>query len=186
MLKPRLCLAALEQSEQHADIGKNETDGKSFGMGRVLVLATILGIWGAAGYLGWNKFVRPYLSQKNDLSSGGLPNAATSSVGDPASGFRITEFDRDTPIETIRISIRTGEQAAPLQEPLDVHLGFGFPLRLLEVSDLSGFAAVPQRSSLRAGSSELAPGEMRGLNSRWHRRTLAMTNYGKRHSCWPD
>ncbi|MCC7339389.1 MAG: zf-HC2 domain-containing protein [Pirellulaceae bacterium] len=164
---------ALEQSEQHADIGKNETDGKSFGMGRVLVLATILGIWGAAGYLGWNKFVRPYLSQKNDLSSGGLPNAATSSVGDPASGFRITEFDRDTPIETIRISIRTGEQAAPLQEPLDVHLGFGFPLRLLEVSDLSGFAAVPQRSSLRAGSSELAPG-----GDAWFEFAVAPKNFG--------
>lgn len=165
--------SALEQSEKRAEIGKNEAAGKSFGLGKVLVLATILGIWGAAGYLGWNKFVRPNRLQENDSGSAGLPIAASSSVSDPVSRFRIVDFDRDTPIEMIRISIRTGEHAAPLQEPLDVHLGFGFPLRLLEVSDLSGFAAVPQRSSLSAGSSEIAPGE-----DAWFEFVVASKNFG--------
>lgn len=116
-----------------------------------------LGILGAGGYFGWEEYKR---RQGNTVapSSSDTQAVASGTEDFPEVGFQLSEFQPDEAIDTIRVTIRTGENAAYLREPVDVHLGFGFPLRLLEPSG-SGFAAIPQTSSLKRGATEIAPGE---------------------------
>jgi hypothetical protein len=70
-------------------------------------------------------------------------------------------FRASESIKTIKVTIDVSESGKPLQELVDVHLGFGFPLRLYPVGfdsrELS-YAAIPHKSSLRAGANTVEPG----------------------------
>lgn len=77
-------------------------------------------------------------------------------------GFRMGEFNPEDPIDTIKVSLEVGENGEALAEGVDLHLGFGFPLRLYPVgtSDRDpAFAAFPQVSSVDAGLNAVNPGE---------------------------
>lgn len=83
--------------------------------------------------------------------------------GLPQTPFEMGDLPADEVVETIKITLGVGMNGAALSEPVDVHLGLGFPLRLHPLGGSkhdASFAAFPQKSSLEAGGTEIQPGQM--------------------------
>lgn len=83
-------------------------------------------------------------------------------------GLPLTPFEKgflpaDEAIESIKITLGVGTEGTELNEPVDVHLGLGFPLRLFPLGGEKrepSFAAFSHRSSLAGGSQTIQPGQM--------------------------
>ncbi|WP_395750812.1 hypothetical protein [Prosthecobacter sp.] len=83
--------------------------------------------------------------------------------GLPHTPFEKGALPADEPVETIKITLGVGTEGAALSEPVDVHLGLGFPLRLYPLGGVKrepSFAAFPHTSSLDAVTNEIQPGQM--------------------------
>ena len=68
----------------------------------------------------------------------------------------------DDPLRTIKVTLTVGADGDELTEPVDLHLGVGFPLRLYPVGGEKrqpGFAAIAQKTSLEKGVFSVKPGE---------------------------
>lgn len=79
-----------------------------------------------------------------------------------AAEFRVGKIEPATPIERIKLTITLAPNGADLDEPVDLHLGLGFPLRLFPLGAdrrEPGFAAIPQTTTLPAGATTLKAGE---------------------------
>jgi hypothetical protein len=91
-------------------------------------------------------------------SIGVLLIAATVGAGE----FRHQRIAGADPLSTIRVTLTIGAEGQALEEPVDLHLGLGFPLRLYPLGGTArepGFAAYAQKSTLAAGTHGLQPGE---------------------------
>ena len=76
--------------------------------------------------------------------------------------FRMGRIAGADPPASIKVTITAGAQGEALDEPVDLHLGFGFPLRLYPLGGAArepAFAAYAQKSSLPAGVHALQPGQ---------------------------
>ncbi|MEZ6081310.1 MAG: hypothetical protein R3C56_38250, partial [Pirellulaceae bacterium] len=133
-------------------------------------MVSLLGAVGAIGYFGWNEWNKrgPVASKPAaDIASeqppttSDPPEPAPTVSGESANGFQFGNLESEIPIEKIRVSITTDEHGAALGEPVELHLGLGFPLRLhpLGASSPIDFSAVAQKSSLPADRDHLEPGE---------------------------
>jgi len=83
--------------------------------------------------------------------------------GLPQTPFEMGALPADEAVETIKITLGVGMNGAALSEPVDVHLGLGFPLRLYPLGGSqrdASFAAFSQKSSLEGGTTEIQPGQM--------------------------
>lgn len=82
--------------------------------------------------------------------------------GLPRMPFEMGALPADEPVDSIKITLGVGTEGAALSEPVDVHLGLGFPLRLYPLGGEkreSSFAAFSHQSSL-GGAAEIQPGQM--------------------------
>lgn len=82
----------------------------------------------------------------------------------PKIGFQMGTFEPNDPIESIKVTIFVGEDGEDLEEPLDLHLGLGFPLRLYPVGSEErdpAFAAFPQKSEIASGETSVLGGTNR-------------------------
>lgn len=83
--------------------------------------------------------------------------------GLPQTPFEMGSLPADEAVETIKITLGAGTKGEPISEPVDVHLGLGFPLRLYPLGGSerdSSFAAFPQKASLEGGVTEIQPGQI--------------------------
>lgn len=83
--------------------------------------------------------------------------------GLPRTPFEMGKLPPDEAIESIKITLGVGTEGAALSEPVDVHLGLGFPLRLYPLGGIKrepSFAAFPFKSSLNEMVTEITPGQM--------------------------
>ncbi|WP_395742634.1 hypothetical protein [Prosthecobacter sp.] len=83
--------------------------------------------------------------------------------GLPRTPFEKGILPADEPVESIKITLGVGTEGRALSEPVDVHLGLGFPLRLYPLGGVKrepSFAAFPHKSSLDGMTDEIAPGKM--------------------------
>jgi hypothetical protein len=86
----------------------------------------------------------------------------------PHQGLPRTPFEKgtlpaDEAVESIKITLGVGTEGASLNEPVDVHLGLGFPLRLYPLGGVKrepSFAAFPHKSSLEGMTDAIQPGQM--------------------------
>lgn len=79
-----------------------------------------------------------------------------------AGEFQFARQPTDAPLESVRVTITVGEGGAPLAEPVDLHLGLGFPLRLYPLGTDArepAFAAFPDSTSLAADARHVDPGK---------------------------
>ncbi|MDB6005165.1 MAG: hypothetical protein JWR15_2152, partial [Prosthecobacter sp.] len=83
--------------------------------------------------------------------------------GLPRTPFEKGTLPPDEPVETIKITLGVGTEGTALNEPVDVHLGLGFPLRLYPLGGVRrepSFAAFPHKSSLDGMMNQILPGQM--------------------------
>lgn len=83
--------------------------------------------------------------------------------GLPRTPFEMGALPPDEIVESIKITLGVGTEGAALSEPVDVHLGLGFPLRLYPLGGVRrepSFAAFPHKSSLEGMAVTIAPGQM--------------------------
>ncbi len=83
--------------------------------------------------------------------------------GLPRTPFEMGTLPAEEPVESIKITLGVGTDGAALSEPVDVHLGLGFPLRLYPLGGVRrepSFAAFPHKSSLEGMATTIAPGQM--------------------------
>jgi hypothetical protein len=83
--------------------------------------------------------------------------------GLPHTPFEKGTLSADEPVESIKITLGVGTNGTALREPVDVHLGLGFPLRLYPLGGMKrepSFAAFPHKSSLDEMSGAIQPGQM--------------------------
>ena len=83
--------------------------------------------------------------------------------GLPRTPFEMGALPPDEVVDSIRITLGVGTEGAALSEPVDVHLGLGFPLRLYPLGGVKrepSFAAFPHKSSLAGMVTEIQPGQM--------------------------
>lgn len=83
--------------------------------------------------------------------------------GLPRTPFEMGVMPPGETVESIKITLGVGTEGASLKEPVDVHLGLGFPLRLYPLGGVKrepSFAAFPFKSSLNEMTTEIAPGKM--------------------------
>ncbi len=83
--------------------------------------------------------------------------------GLPRTPFEMGRLPADEVVESIKIMLGVGTEGAALTEPVDVHLGLGFPLRLYPLGGVRrepSFAAFPHKSSLAGMVTEIQPGQM--------------------------
>ena len=83
--------------------------------------------------------------------------------GLPRTPFEMGVLPAGEVVESIKITLGVGTEGAALTEPVDVHLGLGFPLRLYPLSGVRrepSFAAFPHKSSLEGMVTEIQPGQM--------------------------
>lgn len=83
--------------------------------------------------------------------------------GLPRTPFEMGTLPPDEVVESIKITLGVGTDGAPLTEPVDVHLGLGFPLRLYPLGGVKrepSFAAFPFKSSLNEMATDILPGKM--------------------------
>lgn len=89
--------------------------------------------------------------------------AAVPHQGLPQTPFEMGSLPPEEPVESIKIILGVGTTGAALTEPVDVHLGLGFPLRLYPLGGIKrepSFAAFPQKSSLAGMATTIEPGQM--------------------------
>lgn len=121
---------------------------------KMVVSLAAIGLIGAIGVVTSRRS-----SLKNDASSN--PSGQNSLDQAIPEGFLLGSMSADEPIEQIKVTIEAGPNAA-INEVVDLHLGFGFPLRLGPSGgqDLSPvFAALPTDSSLGADAKSIPAGE---------------------------
>jgi hypothetical protein len=83
--------------------------------------------------------------------------------GLPRTPFEMGQLPPGEMVESIKITLGVGTDGDPLKEPVDVHLGLGFPLRLYPLGGMKrepSFAAFPFKSSLNEMLTEIGPGKM--------------------------
>lgn len=83
--------------------------------------------------------------------------------GLPRTPFEMGALPPDEVVESIKITLGVGTDGAALSEPVDVHLGLGFPLRLYPLGGVRrepSFAAFPHQSSLKDMTGAIQPGQM--------------------------
>lgn len=83
--------------------------------------------------------------------------------GLPRTPFEKGSLSPEEPVESIKITLGVGTDGAALSEPVDVHLGLGFPLRLYPLGGVRrepSFAAFPHKSSLEGMADAIQPGQM--------------------------
>lgn len=83
--------------------------------------------------------------------------------GLPRTPFEKGSLSPEEPVESIKITLGVGTDGAALSEPVDVHLGLGFPLRLYPLGGVRrepSFAAFPHKSSLEGMAAAIQPGQM--------------------------
>lgn len=83
--------------------------------------------------------------------------------GLPRTPFEKGSLPPDEPVESIKITLGVGTAGTALSEPVDVHLGLGFPLRLYPLGGVRrepSFAAFPHKSSLEGMADSIQPGQM--------------------------
>lgn len=83
--------------------------------------------------------------------------------GLPRTPFEMGNLPPGETVESIKITLGVGSEGAALSEPVDVHLGLGFPLRLYPLGGIKrepSFAAFPFKSSLNEMVTEIMPGQM--------------------------
>ncbi len=148
------------------------TDGNSASslLSKVLALGAVVGgMAGAGAGLGVVRFGGPATPPPPVAQNvAPTPNAgdadepaADASPPAPKVGFRMGSVPPDEPITSIKVTLAVGGDGAELNEPVDLHLGVGFPLRLYPLGTderAPSFAAFPQKSSLERGTNVVAPG----------------------------
>lgn len=108
---------------------------------------------------------------KQAAAAATLPEQVTSEEVDvpvkheglPRTPFEMGTLPPEELIESIKITLGVGTEGAALTEPVDVHLGLGFPLRLYPLGGVKrepSFAAFAFKSSLPDTAAEIAPGKM--------------------------
>ena len=149
------------------------TDGNSASslLSKVLALGAVVGgMAGAGAGLGVVRFGGPAAAPTPVVQTAApMPNAgdaaepaAEASPPAPKVGFRMGSVPPDEPITSIKVTLAVGGDGAELNEPVDLHLGVGFPLRLYPLGTderAPSFAAFPQKSSLERGTNFVAPGQ---------------------------
>ncbi|WP_395731747.1 hypothetical protein [Prosthecobacter sp.] len=83
--------------------------------------------------------------------------------GLPRTPFEKGSLPADEAVTSIKIMLGVGTDGAALSEPVDVHLGLGFPLRLYPLGGVKrepSFAAFPHKSSLDDLADAIQPGQM--------------------------
>src|SRR5262245_62151545 len=79
-------------------------------------------------------------------------------INSAAAEFRTGHVQVEQPLNSIKVTITVGEGGEELAEPVDVHLGVGFPLRLYPLGTDKrepAFAAIPQKTSLAADARSI-------------------------------
>ncbi|MFN7560722.1 MAG: hypothetical protein ACK5TH_02995 [Prosthecobacter sp.] len=139
-----------------------------------LLLGTLLGAGIGAGVL--------YVTQINPALLDGLktkPSVAVATsvamtpgeesekpvehAGLPRTPLEIGTLPPEEPLRTIKITLGTGKDGTALSEPVDAHLGLGFPLRLYPLGGPErqpSFAAYPQASTVSRETGRIEPGQM--------------------------
>lgn len=83
--------------------------------------------------------------------------------GLPRTPFEKGLLPPDEAVDSIKITLGIGAGGTALSEPVDVHLGLGFPLRLYPLGGVRrepSFAAFPHKSSLEGRADSIQPGQM--------------------------
>jgi hypothetical protein len=96
-------------------------------------------------------------------SSGEEVDVPVKDEGLPRTPFEKGTLPADEPVDSIKITLGVGTEGTALSEPVDVHLGLGFPLRLYPLGGARrepSFAAFPHKSSLDGMSDAIQPGQM--------------------------
>ncbi len=91
------------------------------------------------------------------------PEVSVTHQGLPRTSLEIGTLPPNEPVQTIKITLGVGTDGMALSEPVDVHLGLGFPLRLYPLggTDMQpSFAAFPHATSLDRGTNAIQPGQM--------------------------
>ncbi len=151
------------------------TGAVASGIGKTLAISLItsLAAGGIAGFgvvygpelMGVKPAVQEEAADSGEASSMVKPPDG-SSVKVPAAdkiadGFRMGTLAPTTPIQSIRLTLEVGGEDAEWKEPLDMHLGTGFPFRLYPVGGQArdpSFAAFPTSTSLLTGVTSVSPG----------------------------
>lgn len=154
------------------------TGAVASGIGKTLAVSIITSLV-AGGIAGFGVVYGPELvgkkpvAQEEAADTGGASSmvkppddAKGSSVKKPVSdkiadGFRMGTLAPNTPIQSIRLTLEVGSEGAEWKEPLDMHLGTGFPFRLYPVGGQArdpSFAAFPTSTSLLTGATSVSPG----------------------------
>ena len=82
--------------------------------------------------------------------------------GLPHTPFEKGSLPPEEPVESIKITLGVGTTGTALSEPVDVHLGLGFPLRLYPLGGVKrepSFAAFPRKSSIEGMVNAIQPGQ---------------------------
>lgn len=83
--------------------------------------------------------------------------------GLPRTPFEMGKLPPDEIVESIKVTLGVGAEGTALTEPVDMHLGLGFPLRLYPLGGVRrepSFAAFPHKSSLEGMTEAIQPGQM--------------------------
>lgn len=83
--------------------------------------------------------------------------------GLPRTPFEMGALPADEPVISLKVTLGVGTEGAALTEPVDLHLGLGFPLRLYPLGGVKrepSFGAFPHQSSLEGMATTIAPGQM--------------------------
>lgn len=156
----------------------NPVGGAASGIGKIVAVSLITGgIAGIGGgvatlygpeLMGKKPAAEIVTSDSSTASSKVKPDdSTTSSVTKPeggtiSEGFRMGSLPPTTAIRSIRVTLEVGGAGAELKEPVDVHLGTGFPLRLYPVGGVArepSFAAFPTSSTIPTGETAVAAGK---------------------------
>lgn len=139
-----------------------------------VVLSTIFGAGIGAGVL-YVTQVNPSLlgggkTETQTATASGLPVEVMDEeekpvvhAGLPRTGLEVGNLPPEEPVQSIKITIGVGKDGAALGEPVDVHLGLGFPLRLYPLGGAErqpSFAAYPHATTLNRETTSIEPGQM--------------------------
>lgn len=115
-----------------------------------MIAASIVGTIGLVGF-GLHR-------RLHEQADGGVASSVMTD-NDLASGFAMGSLSADDPIKQIKVTIEAAP-GAPITEVVDLHLGFGFPLRLSPSGQMQPvFAALPSDSSLGTDVKAIPAGQ---------------------------
>jgi hypothetical protein len=133
--------------------------------GIAAVATNMFSTWGSGDQANTGDRTTAKLDPQNDSGSN-QPGDDKQKSAEPKEktrvGFEMGQIPTDQPIKNIKVTIQVGRSGKPLNEQIDLHFGFGFPLRLYPVGTDSrepSFAAFPQKSSLVPGENSIAEGK---------------------------